>query len=214
MGRLYVHYGAGLTAPDGWLNFDVSPTLRLGRIPVLRRFVKSPFPANVRYGDIVRGLPVADGTADGIFCSHVLEHLSRLDFDAAISNSFRMLKPGGRFRLIVPDLEGRVRRYVAAKEERRSDASDRLMRETLVGIERRPRSLMEHMRAVFGNSSHLWMWDYAGIHAALEKAGFAEIRQCQFGDSGDAVFDAVERKDRFFDEGLGIPECAVEARRP
>ena len=214
MGRVYVHYGAGLTAPDGWLNFDVSPTLRLGRFPVLGPFVKSPFPANVRYGDIVRGLPVGDGTADGVFCSHVLEHLSRMDFDVAIANSLRMLKPSGRFRLVVPDLEGRVRRYVEAKAMGHAGASDRLMREMLVGMERRPRSLMDHIRAAFGNSAHLRMWDYAGIHAALEKTGFVEIRRCQFGDSGDAMFDAVERKDRFFDEALGIAECAVEARRP
>ena len=137
-----------------------------------------------------------------------------MDFDTAITNSLRMLKRGGRFRLVVPDLEGRVRRYGAAKEMGRADASDRLMREMLVGLERRPRSLMDHIRAAFGNSAHLWMWDYAGIHAALENVGFVAIRCCQFGDSGDAMFDAVEREDRFFDELWAFRNAPLEARRP
>ncbi|MCP5113600.1 MAG: hypothetical protein GY953_22435, partial [bacterium] len=51
---LYVHYGCHFTAPDGWLNFDASPTLRFERFPILGRLYtknESRFPPNVRYGD-------------------------------------------------------------------------------------------------------------------------------------------------------------------
>lgn len=214
MEQTYVQYGAGATAPRGWNNFDISPTLRLSRLPVVGRLIKSPFPAGVRYGDIVRGLPIGDGTADGVFCSHVLEHLSRADFDKAISNSYRMLKPGGRFRLIVPDLEERVRQYVDAKAANIADANDRLLRSLHVGVEQRPQSLGQHMRSAFGNSRHLWMWDHASIQAALANAGFVDIRRCSCGDSGDPMFDVVEDRSRFFDASLSIAECAIDARRP
>ena len=56
----YVQYGCGLCAPPGWVHFDISPTLRLQRLPIIgavfaaRGSVK--FTTNVRYGDIVRGL--------------------------------------------------------------------------------------------------------------------------------------------------------------
>ena len=30
----YVQYGAAYSAPEGWLNFDASPTLRLQKLPV------------------------------------------------------------------------------------------------------------------------------------------------------------------------------------
>ncbi|HEX6859864.1 MAG TPA: hypothetical protein VF138_06660, partial [Caulobacteraceae bacterium] len=62
--KLYVQYGCGLSAPDGWLNFDASPTLRLQRLPLVGRLLtrgRVRFPEAVRYGDITRGLPLADG---------------------------------------------------------------------------------------------------------------------------------------------------------
>jgi hypothetical protein len=58
------------------LNFDASITLRMERLPVVGRFVKKNsqrFPDGVAFGDIVKGLPLPDGSADGIYASHVLE---------------------------------------------------------------------------------------------------------------------------------------------
>ena len=80
---IYVQYGCGQSCPDGWINFDASPTLRLQRLPVIGRLFKrgaTVFPDGVRFGDIVQGLPVPDGSVQGIYASHVLEHLSYADF--------------------------------------------------------------------------------------------------------------------------------------
>jgi len=74
----YVQYGAGYTAGEGWLNFDASPTLRAERVPLLGGLLGSlwgnpqRYPPGIVYGDIVKGLPVADGTVDGLYASHVL----------------------------------------------------------------------------------------------------------------------------------------------
>ena len=74
----YIQYGCGLCAPKEWLNFDVSPTLRIQKTPVLGSLLKpvlnTTFPPNVKYGDIVRGLPVKDESAKAVYCSHTLEH--------------------------------------------------------------------------------------------------------------------------------------------
>jgi SAM-dependent methyltransferase len=109
---MYVQYGAGLCAPSRWVNFDSSPRLWVERFPVIGRFAGRLFPLNVRFGNIVSGLPIPVGAADGVYASHVLEHLSRADFETAIRNTFQMLKPGGIFRLIVPDLEIRAAMYL------------------------------------------------------------------------------------------------------
>src|ERR1019366_3287391 len=91
---LYVQYGCGLSAPDGWLNFDASPRLRLEQIPVVRSVLRATagllFPSNARTGDIVRGLPVSDGSASGVYCSHVLEHLPRDVLPTALRNTLRI----------------------------------------------------------------------------------------------------------------------------
>ena len=52
----YVQYGAAYCGPDQWLNFDVSPTLRLQRIPLIGPLItrsRKTFPKTVKYGDIV-----------------------------------------------------------------------------------------------------------------------------------------------------------------
>ena len=98
--------------------FDNSPTLRIERIPIVGKILGrisgngQRFPSDVRYGDICKGLPVVDGTVKGAYASHVLEHLSLEDFRVALVNTYRMLEPAGRFRLIVPDLEARARIYL------------------------------------------------------------------------------------------------------
>ena len=96
---MYIQYGCGLSAPENWKNFDSSPTLRLQKVPLLGKLVnKTPFPSKVIYGDIVKGLPgIKDNSCDGVYCSHVLEHLSLEDFRIALRNTLNILKPGGYF---------------------------------------------------------------------------------------------------------------------
>ena len=71
------------------------------------------FPANVEYGDIVKGLPVPTGSCRGIYSSHVLEHLALNDLRKALRETHRLLAEGGTFRLVVPDLEHEARTYLA-----------------------------------------------------------------------------------------------------
>jgi hypothetical protein len=211
---MYVQYGCHHCAPAEWVNFDASLTLRIERIPIIGRFIKknaARFPANVRYGNIVSGLPIPDGVVRGLYASHILEHLSRDDFGIALRNSFRLLAPGGIFRLVVPDLEARAEVYLAAVQSGSSEASDVFMRSTRLGLERRRRTALQHAVALLGNSTHLWMWDYPSLSHELASAGFIEIRRCRFRDSDDPMFSLVEDRDRFIDGDL--VELAIEAKR-
>lgn len=210
---LYVQYGAGACSPSEWKNFDCSPSLRAARLPIVGRFYNSPFPNTVIYGDIVRGLPVQDGSVRGAYASHVLEHLSRTDCMRALRNTIRMLEPGGRFRLIVPDLEARAIAYAQAASTGDPNAAHNFMRGTHLGLEGERRSIYDRLRHTFGNSRHLWMWDRASMASALADVGFTGIRQCKFGDSGDPMFELVEDGARYEDAALNISECALEAIR-
>lgn len=46
------------------------------------------------------------GPFDAIYCSHALEHLYPHDVATALSEFRRVLRPGGKVMVIVPDLEG------------------------------------------------------------------------------------------------------------
>jgi SAM-dependent methyltransferase len=213
---LYVQYGCGLSCPAGWLNFDASPTLRLQRLPAIGQLFGGAvrFPDGVRYGDIVKGLPLADDSVDGIYASHVLEHLTFADCAVALRNTFGLLKPGGLFRLVVPDLECRARQYLSRLDDGDAQANSWFMRNAGLGAERRSRGAAALARVTLGNSAHLWMWDERAMAAALRQAGFADVRRCRFNDSVDAAFRAVEDAGRFLDAAEGLEECAMEARKP
>ena len=214
---IYVQYGCGLSCPDGWINFDASPTLRLQRIPWLGHiFRKGPtvFPPGVRYGDIVSGLPIADDSVDGIYASHVLEHLALEDFGTALNNTFRLLKPGGIFRLIVPDLRARAEIYIERAVTGDCKANSWFMETSGLGVHTRTRGVLALARHILGNSSHLWMWDEVSLHDALSTTGFVDVRRCDFNDCVAPAFQLVEAHGRFYDKAAGIQECAMEARKP
>ena len=197
----YIQYGCGLSAPEGWENFDASPTLRIQRIPLMGKIVTNKmvtFPRTVKYGDIVFGLPgIEENSCDGIYCSHVLEHLSLNDFRKAIRQTYKYLKKGGIFRCVVPDLEFYINQYVNAKNSDNESAALEFMDCTLLGISERPKGIKGLLVNYLGNSHHLWMWDNNSLTNELQQARFSSVRKCRFNDSSDEKFKLVEEFSRF-----------------
>lgn len=207
----YVSYGCGFCAPEGWVNFDASPTLRFEHLPVVGRLHtknKQRFPSNVRYGDVVRGLPVAGESCKGVFASHVLEHLTLDEFHIALKQTFAMMAPGGVFRLIVPDLEKAAREYISGIEAGKCGAGSEFMEATSLGVKSRRTGLLGRLYESLSTSRHLWMWDRLSLGEALRSHGFVDVRECKFGDAEDPMFALVEDAGRF--EGA----VAMEARKP
>jgi len=203
--ELHVQYGCGLCAPDDWLNFDVSPTILLQRIPGVSSILAKTgtrFPKSVRFGDIVKGLPIKEGSCASIYCSHTLEHLSLTDFRTALKNTYSYLKPGGTFRLVVPDLEQLIHLYLSSDSP---NAAIHFMEASCLGVHERRRGIIGFLRSWIGNSKHLWMWDYKSMAKELKDVGFERIRRVQYGDAEISVFKSVEDPDRWHD-CLGI-EC-------
>lgn len=201
MNKQYVNYGCSLSAPIEWINFDVSPTLRIQRTPILGRILKKKlniiFPDNVLYGDIIKGLPIEDNSCDGLYCSHTLEHLSLKDFRKAIINSYKVLKYGGIFRCVVPNLEYEVRSYLNELDNGNKMASIKFLNNTMLGVKERPRGMFGLITTFLGNSNHLWMWDHSSLVEELKNVGFSNIRICKLNDCEDPMFQFVEEIGRF-----------------
>ncbi len=62
--------------------------------------------------DITKGLPFPNERFDGIFTEHCLEHIPFESTDFVLRECFRILNPLGTIRIIVPDGELYLRRYV------------------------------------------------------------------------------------------------------
>lgn len=109
-------------------------------------------------------IPLPDGSVEEIMAIHVWEHFYRWECDAVIAEWKRLLQPGGRLVLELPDLikccqnvlDGRMK---GGKEP------DQL---TLWGLYGDPRQADVFM-------AHRWAWSPASLRAFLAEHGFIKI---------------------------------------
>ena len=198
--NIFVHFGGSYAgpAPNEFLNFDASPTLIFERIPLVGKlYLKNNnfFPKNVNYGDIVKGLPVKNNSVKGIYCSHVLEHLTLVEFRKALLNVNKLLKKGGVFRAVLPDLRSYTKKYF-----NNEISSVEYLKITGLGTIERKRTIRGIIKSIFGNSRHLWMWDYKSITKELLNSGFSEVKEAYYNDSKNEIFKLVEVESRWKDE--------------
>jgi len=66
--------------------------------------------------DLRSGIPFPNGYFDAVYHSHLLEHLPRHEAYGLIDECYRVLKPRGIIRIVVPDLEAIAREYLNALE--------------------------------------------------------------------------------------------------
>ena len=71
-----------------------------------------PVSAEVMRHDLRAALPFKNDEFDGVYHSHVLEHLPRADGERFLRECWRVLLPGGTIRVVVPDLETLARLYL------------------------------------------------------------------------------------------------------
>ena len=62
--------------------------------------------------DLNQGIPFADTLFDAVYHSHLLEHFPKNQAPRFIKECWRVLKPGGILRVVVPDLEQIVHCYL------------------------------------------------------------------------------------------------------
>ncbi len=97
--QLFLNLGSGAQFHSDWTNIDLSSS--------------SPC---VQAYDLRKGIPFPDNTFAVVYHSHLLEHFPRHGAFKFIQECYRVLKPGGIIRVVVPDLERIARMYLQALE--------------------------------------------------------------------------------------------------
>ena len=204
-----IHIGCAYTVGKSWKNYDATPTAIIEKIPLISKIIninQKKFPKELIYGDITKKLLSPRNGADNIFCSHVLEHLSYEEMKIALFNIYSMLKTGGCFRLILPSLENRVKKYL------KNNNAHSFIESIGMGEKVKNKNIFNKIRSFFGHSKHLWMYDYKSMINELEIAEFKKIKKCIFGDSQIKIFEEVEEKERFVD-GDGMSEICIQCTK-
>jgi predicted SAM-dependent methyltransferase len=159
-----LNLGSGPRKIPGWVNIDI-----LGMNPDL-------------IWDLRRGVPFPDGSAQGVFLEHVLEHFPLADVFGILEESVRVVAPGGIIRVGVPDFGRYLESYAGDGEF----------------IERlrpgRPTPLLA-LSEVALRHGHRSVWDGQTLERVLAEAGLEDVRVCKWGESTlDPVPDTPMRE--------------------
>jgi len=95
-----INLGCGSRIHPDWRNLDVNP-----------------YVGGVESWKASEGIPAASQSVDVVYHSHLLEHLQQEEGEDLIQECFRVLKPGGILRIVVPDLERICRDYLSTLKE-------------------------------------------------------------------------------------------------
>lgn len=110
----YINIACGDSYIDGWRNFDYAP-----------------HSSAVTRANLLSKLPLADSEAEVVYSSHFIEHIPRDLLASFLSECFRIIKSGGRLRLVLPDLEEMCGAYLSARGRGEHDKADFLILEML-----------------------------------------------------------------------------------
>lgn len=116
-------------------------------------------------GDLANMSAIADNSCEEVYASHVVEHLDfKTTLETGLGEIFRVLAPGGRLRVSVPDM--RVLCELFLDPTRRTDHRDHLMHILFGGH-------------VSPNDYHQTGFDQGILTMYLERAGFVEIERVE-----------------------------------
>ena len=150
-----LHIGAGDKNRPGWLNTDIEP--RAGQV----------------FLDATRRFPIEDQSFHYVASEHVIEHLGLEDGRVMLSECARVLRRGGRVRIVTPDL----RKLTALLGEQQTDDARRYLRGK-IQWHRWPDTptpacvILNYEMRDFG---HRFLYDASTLRAVLEGAGFRPV---------------------------------------
>lgn len=207
-----LNLGCGYQTSRRCINIDWSLPVRLkgsrlGRAvaPLVvtgeRRIAYDAMADDLMRHDLRKGIPFPDRSVDGVYHSHLLEHLDRDVVPIFLAEVKRVLKPGGVHRIVVPDLERDARAYLASLDDALAgtatpadhEAQIHVLIEQMVRKESHGTSQQSGFRRWTENTllgdarkrgeTHQWMWDRVSLPAALAAAGFVDPRVVSFDTS-------------------------------
>ena len=194
-----LHLGCFDQAVDGWVNTDVTPHLFVARIPLaavvlyrLGLMTRERYHQHrcgvfdgLRYLDLSKPFPFAAGEFDNAFSAHVLEHLYPGQAASCAREVCRVLKPGGVFRVTVPDLDRAVAAYDPGAPEPLLD-------------------LIYNAAQKRDKNRHHWMYTEQSLVRLLLGAGFSTAKRCQYRQGRCPDLDRLDNRpeDSLFVEGV------------
>ncbi len=152
--------------------------------------------------DISNGLPeLKSDTYTGVYTEHCLEHIEFESCKKVLSDVYRVLKPEGILRIVVPDAELYLDLYQKGKVSDDIAFPYMSQKDVLNGS-----TPMMEVNRVFRDHGHRFAYDFQTFAAMLKEAGYIDIKRQKFmcGDDDNLLVDSESRK---------VESLYIEARK-
>lgn len=201
-----LHLGCGTIAPSDWINIDNSWNAWLAKYPILKKLIKIsglirsdllniPWPKNIIIYDLTKTLSFDNNSVDCIYSSHTLEHLYLEQAKNLLKECFRILKPGGIVRIVVPDLKAFTQDYL-----NRNTSADTYLEKLRLRQTGPPTNLVLRIyNKLNDTNSHKWMYDKNSLTHYLKLAGFKNIQSKKLYQSKIIDIRQIEQPGRLSD---------------
>ncbi|MEO0392128.1 MAG: methyltransferase domain-containing protein [Pseudomonadota bacterium] len=166
--RRQIHLGSGNDVRDGWLNVDFQPWLAETYHP----------DRNLLIADLRRGLKLPPNSAEVVYSSHFFEHLSFAEAQIMVTDCCQFLKPGGRFRAMLPNFSELFDATTNNKTETLKEVIDTGFLDFLPAQHRVMGNWMS--RGIFEFGQHKHIWDTENLPLLLRDSGFTDIMVSEF----------------------------------
>jgi len=163
-----LHLGCGHVYKQDWLNID--------------SYYQAPCTPDITL-NLRKGLPFADASCAEIYSEHFFEHIPYPEGAVKnLSESFRVLKPGGLLSIGVPDATPVLKAYLTGTE-----TGYYAYFNSHFSVRRHLGTSMEAINWLFRQGGeHHFIYDYETLSMLLAKAGFASIVQREWDESRDS----------------------------
>ena len=181
-----LNIGCGYNTLPGWLNVDLGGGIR-----------------SAVWMDATRTFPIPTGSINAVLCEHMVEQVSKNDAAVLIGEVFRVLSPGGKFRIVTPDLGAMIDLYRESIDVRARNYLDFVA--GLHGVA--AISTGDALNIIFYEYGHRHIYDIDELRSMLEDVGFAKIAVGRAGNPFDPMFENTEGHPHF----TGFENNAFEA---
>lgn len=194
-----LHLGAGRNLLSGWLNTD-NHELPQKHQTLLKQ--------TTQHLDVTKEFNLESNFFDYIFTEHVIEHMSYSDGVNMLTESYRVLKPGGRIRISTPDLEFLIRMYLE---------KDQLIKEYIKFSADRYNLAGDTDTFIINNFvrdwGHEFIYDKKTMKSLLERIGFKDIKTYNIKESDDIHLCNLENDTRLPNGFLQLETFTMEASK-
>lgn len=188
-----LHIGCGSHLLEDWLNSD-----------------KTPISANVMYLNATRAFPFPDATFAYVYTEHMIGDLSFQQADMMLRECFRTLAPGGKIRIVTPDIAFLIAMY---EERQPSERQQRYMEY----FRAETNSLRSGGIFLINDFSKLnglgFVYDEPILREAMQTAGFSHIVRRDLNQSDNAALRNLENEGRMPDGFLRLESLILEGMK-